>query len=142
MNRTFNNAVKIDPYIYSFRFMYDNVSYILHANKDMGIIFLDNILTIPEQLHSIYPALFKNNTTMIEEALFLNSRHSNFIQIADVFAFYIDKYFSITRCYKKYSDFKNNHCLNMFDKLSKKINPLDSTILDEYVPMQNNKYFL
>ena len=95
MNRTFNNAVKIDPYIYSFRFMYDNVSYILHANKDMGIIFLDNILTIPEQLHSISPALFKNN-----------------------------------------------HCLNMFDKLSKKINPLDSTILDEYVPMQNNKYFL
>ena len=142
INKTFNNAIKIDPYIYSFRFMYDNISYILHANKKRGIIFLDDILNIPEQLHNIYPVLFKNNNTMIEEALFLDSQHSNFIQIADVFAFYIDKYFSITRGYKKYSDFKNDHCLKMFNKLSEKINPLDSAILDEYFPLKNNTYFL
>lgn len=142
IQKTFKNDIKIDPYVYSFRIMYDNVSYILHANKNRGIIFLDNILTIPEQLHNIYPSLFKKNTTMIEETMFLNSQHSNFIQIADVFAFYIDKYLSITRDYKKYSDFKNNHCLNMFNKLSEKINPLDSTLLEKYVPLQNNKYFL
>lgn len=91
--------------------MYDFVSDILVKQNNKGIIFLDNILTIPSTLHNIYQILSQKNNTMIEEAMFLNSN----IQIADMFAFYIEKYFSISNGYKKYSAIKEEHCLNMYN---------------------------
>ena len=116
--------------------LYDFVSDILVQHNNKGIIFLDNILTIPSTLHNIYPILSQNNNTMIEEAMFLNSKNSNFIQIADIFAFYIEKFFSINKGYKKYSVIKEEHCLKMYKKLNRLINPIGSEFLTKYITCQ------
>ena len=142
VNNFFKNSIKIEPYIYSFVKMYELVSDILVKHNNKGIIFLDNILTIPSTLHNIYPILSKNNNTMIEEAMFLNSKDSNFIQIADIYAFYIEKYFSIKKGYKKYSAIKEEHCLNMYNKLNKLINHVDSEFLTEYIPFKSKEYYI
>ena len=122
--------------------MYDFVSDILVKHNNKGIIFLDNILTIPSTLHNIYPILSQNNNTMIEEAMFLNSKNSNFIQIADIFAFYIEKHFSISKGYKKYSATKEEHCLNMYNKLNTLINPIESKFLTKYIPFKSKEYYI
>jgi len=138
----FRNLIKIEPYIYSFGLMYDHVSDLLVKHNNKGIIFLDNILTIPKTLHNIYPTLSQNNSTMIEEAMFLNSKNSNFIQIADIAAFYIEKFFSISKEYKKYSIIKEEHCMNMYKKLSTKINPVGSEFLTKYIPFKTQEYYV
>lgn len=141
VNAIFKNTLKVDPYIYSFGMLYDNVSEKLYRVDSKGIIFLDDILTIPSQLHNIYPILSKNNCTMIEEAIFVKSNCSNFIQIADVFAFYIEKYFSLEKGYKEYEAIKNKHCIEMYNKLSKKISFADSEFLTKYVPFRAKEYY-
>lgn len=142
VNRVFNNTLKIDPYIYSFGLLYDNLSTILSNKNQKGIMFLDDILTIPSRLHDIYPILSKNNSTMIEEAMFIKSQNTNFIQIADIFAFYIEKHFSITKGYKSYGYEKEEHCLSMYEKLSKKISLDDSKFLTTYIPFKSKEYYL
>lgn len=142
VNRVFNNTLKIDPYIYSFGLLYDNLSTILSNKNQKGIMFLDDILTIPSRLHDIYPILSKNNSTMIEEAMFIKSQNTNFIQIADIFAFYIEKHYSLTKGYKNYGDEKEKHCLNMYEKLSKKISLDDSKFLTTYIPFKSKEYYL
>lgn len=142
VNKVFKNTLKIDPYIYSFGMLYDNISQILHQKNEKGIVFLDDILTIPSQLHNIYPILSQNNSTMIEEAMFIKSQNTNFIQIADIFAFYIEKYYSITKNYKKYNPVKQKHCLDMYEKLSKKISPIGSEFLTTYIPFKAKEYYI
>lgn len=138
----FKNSIKIEPYIYSFGLMYDNVSDLLIRHNNKGIIFLDDILTIPKTLHNIYPILSQNNSTMIEEAIFVDSKNSNFIQIADIAAFYIEKYFSISKGYKKYSNVKEQHYITMYKKMLKKINPIGSIFLTKYMPFRPHEYYL
>ena len=53
VNITFGNALKIDPYLYSFSLLYDFVSKNLKDKNEKGMIFLDDILTIPKQLKCI-----------------------------------------------------------------------------------------
>lgn len=142
VNDTFNKTIKIDPYIYSFGLLYDFVSANLEKQQEKGIIFLDDILTIPKQLHSIYPILSKDNNTMIEEAMFISSKNTNFIQTADIFAFYIEKYFSINKGYKTFGTEKQTHCLAMYEKLSKKINPIGSEFLVKYIPSKSQEFYL
>lgn len=142
LNMAFNNTLKIDPYIYSFGKMYDNISQILSSKNEKGIIFLDDILSIPSQLHNIYPVIAKNNSTMIEEAMFIKSQNTNFIQIADIFAFYIEKYISITKEYKTYNEIKKAHCLKMYEKLSKKINTDASEFINTYIPFKSKEFYL
>ena len=122
--------------------MYDNVSDLLVKNNNKSIIFLDDILTIPKTLYNIYPILSQYNCTMIEEAMFLNSKNSNFIQIVDIAAFYIEKFFSISKGYKKYSSVKEEHCMTMYKKLVKKINPIGSEFLTKYIPFKTKDYYL
>lgn len=129
LNASFGNSIKIDPYIYAFGLLYDKISNYLKNQKDKGLIFLDDILTIPEQLRNIYPILSKENSTIIENAMFLKSKDTNFIQIADIYSFYINKYLSIKSEYKKYSDIKQQHCIDMYKKLSTKTNFMNSEFL-------------
>ncbi len=137
----FGNSIKIDPYIYAFGMLYDKISIYLNNQKSKGLIFLDDILTIPEQLQNIYPVLSKNNTTIIENAMFLKSKDTNFIQIADIFAFYINKYICIKRNYKKYSETKEKHCIDMYEKLSSKTNFINSEILVKYIPFKTKNHY-
>lgn len=129
LNASFGNSIKIDPYIYAFGLLYNKISNYLKNQKDKGLIFLDDILTIPEQLRNIYPILSKENNTIIESAMFLKSKDTNFIQIADIYSFYINKYLSIKSEYKKYSDIKQQHCIDMYKKLSTKTNFINSEFL-------------
>ena len=142
VNNVFNNAFKVNPYIYSFGLLYDNISNILYEKKYKGLIFLDDILSIPSQLHNIYPILSKDNYTMIEEAIFVKSNCTNFIQIADIFAFYIEKYFSITKGYKELGNIKDEHCIKMYNKLKQKINPVGTELLTKYIPSKNEDYYI
>lgn len=68
--------------------------------------------------------------------MFLKSQNTNFIQIADIYSFYVNKYFSIQRNYKKYSDVKQQHCIDMYKKLSSKTNFTNSEFLEKFVPSQ------
>lgn len=142
VNAVFGNTLKIDPYIYSFGKLYDNISQILRRDNKKGIVFLDDILSIPSRLHNIYPILSKNNSTMIEEAMFIKSQNTNFIQIADIFAFYIEKFFSITKKYKSYNEVKENHCLKIYEKLSEKISTEGSEFLTTYIPFKPKEFYL
>lgn len=134
INNIFRNSIKIDPYVYAFGLLYNKISNYISYKKQKGLIFLDDILSIPEKLHTIYPSLSKNNTAIIENAMFLKSKNTNFIQIADIYSFYVNKYFSIQRNYKKYSDVKQQHCIDMYNKLSSKTNFANCEFLDNFVP--------
>ena len=90
-----------------------------------------NILYIEEELKK----------QMIEEAIFVKSNCSNFIQIADVFAFYIEKYWSIKKGYKNYGEIKNNHCIKMYSILESKISLVGSEFLTKYVPFKSKEYY-
>lgn len=129
LNKLSGSSIKIDPYIYSFGLLYNNISNYISLQNNKGLIFLYDILTIPNQIQNLYPILSKENNTIIENAMFLNSKNSNFIQIADIYSFYVNKYLSIQRGYKKYSDIKQHHCINMYNKLSSKTNYINSAFL-------------
>jgi len=137
----FGDSIKIDPYIYAFELLYNKISKYLKHKNNKGMMFLDDILTIPEQLHNIYPVISKDNSTIIEKAMFLKSKDTNFIQIADIYSFYINKYFSIKKNYKKYSEIKENHCIAMYEKLSSKTNFINSEFLVKYLPFKEEKYY-
>ena len=122
LQQRYGKFVKIDPYILGFTTLYNDFSDKLEKNNDKGIIFLDEIIDIPQALNKIYPELSANKKSIIEQALFLKSKDTNFIQIADIFSFYVCQYLNIIKGNKKYSDFKEKHCINNYNKLITKIN--------------------
>lgn len=122
LQQKYGNFVKIDPYIFGFTTLYNEFSNELEKNNSKGIIFLDEILDIPQTLNKLYPELSKNNNSIIEQALFLKSKDTNFIQIADIFSFYVSQYLNISKGYKKCSAFKEKHCTDNYNKLITKTN--------------------
>lgn len=108
LQQQYGKFVKIDPYIFGFTTLYNDFSKKLEKNNDKGIIFLDEIIDIPQTLNKIYPKLSANKKTIIEKALFLKSKDTNFIQIADIFSFYVCQYLNILKGNKKYSNLKKN----------------------------------
>lgn len=134
MQQKLGSFIKIDPYIYSFCMLYKFIIQHLQEQNEKGIIFLDEIIDIPQYLNKIYPEISMNNHSIIEQALFLKSKDTNFIQIADIFAFYVCQYLNITNKYKKYSEFKTNHCINNYNKLLTKTNMINTEFLIKYFP--------
>ena len=132
--KQFGHYLKVDPYIYSFCMLYKFMSEYLESQKEKGIIFLDELINVPEYLNTIYPQISINDTSIIEQALFLKSKDTNFIQIADIFSFYVCQYLNITKGYKKYSKFKSNHCINNYNKLLTKTNMINTEFLEKYFP--------
>lgn len=122
LQQKYGNFVKIDPYIFGFTTLYNEFSNELEKDNSKGIIFLDEILDIPQTLNKLYPELSKNNNSIIEQALFLKSKDTNFIQIADIFSFYVSQYLNISKGYKKCSAFKEKHCTDNYNKLITKTN--------------------
>lgn len=138
-NNFMPNNVKIDPYIFAFSMLYNSISESCEIKNEKSIIFLDEIIDIPKALNDIYPVLSINNKTIIERALFLKSRDTNFIQIADVFSFYVCQYLNIENGYKKYNEFKKNHCINNYKKLlTKSSNNLILTFKNKMGKEHNN----
>ena len=122
LQQRYGKFVKIDPYIFGFTTLYNYFSDKLERNNDKGIIFLDEIIDIPQALNKIYPELSANKKSIIEQALFLKSKDTNFIQIADIFTFYVCQYLNIVNGNKKYSEFKEKHCIDNYNKLITKTN--------------------
>lgn len=122
LNVNFGPGIKIDPYIYSFILLSISYNKFLIENEKNGMIFLDENKNMIDKLDTVYKRLllddFESDTNnVIENALFLQSHKSNFIQLADICNFYINKYLCITKFNSVQNKEKKNHCLKMYDKL-------------------------
>ena len=68
----------------------------------------------------------------------MKSKDTNFIQIADIFAFYVCQYLNVKKEYKKYGELKTNHCINAYNKLIRKTDMKNTEFLVKYFP---NEFF-
>ncbi len=128
--------LKTDPYLLAYIELQKQVSdYILNASdNDNGMIFLDEFLPLDKEVPAISWILSKEKITknnIIERAIFLKSHASNFIQIADFYAFYINKMYMMISNYKTYSEkIKEEHIKYVFSKLF--IKTEKSVILNDF----------
>ncbi len=116
------DLIKIDPYLYAFSFLSIDYNNYLIANNKNGMLLLDENVGIINSLDTLYSKLmlanFENDTNnIIENVLFLQSKKNNFIQLADICNFYINKYYSILWFHKLNNELKNQHCIDMYNKL-------------------------
>lgn len=116
------SSIKIDPYLYAFSFLSIEYNNFLIQNKSNGMILLDENNNIVDSLEKIYSKLIGDNfegdtNNIIENVLFLESKKNNFIQLADLCNFYINKYYNIKWFGDLNNKEKNQHCLKMFKKL-------------------------
>lgn len=115
----FHGDIKIDPHVYSFPLLYDSFDSFLKSANTQGIIFSDEINNLHGYIEELYPKLNYEHKNIIEHSFYLKSEKSNFIQIADLCALYINKFHCIVDEGIKYNDIKTEHCLKMYDKLSR-----------------------
>ena len=81
----------------------------------------------------LYPRLKSDNKNIIEKVFYINSNKNNFIQIADICSFYTNKYHCIKRECSTMDNFKKEHCLKMYEKLSKIFyNEIQPSSLDKF----------
>ncbi len=89
-------------------------------NESNSMIFLDKQLKFNKDLVDFFPLTHQKYVdNIIEYPMFLDSDSTNYIQIADILSFYVNKYYSIQNGYQKYGEEKKKHCISMFEKLSK-----------------------
>lgn len=86
------------------------------------MILVDENNNIMDSLEKVYSKLIGDNfegdtNNIIENVLFLESKKNNFIQLADLCNFYINKYYTINWFGNLNNANKNSHCLKMFKKL-------------------------
>lgn len=98
----YGSTIKIDPYLIAFPYVslfFDH--YCFSHDNAMGMIFLDNAESVSKTIDTIFKKLkFIEDitkmdiliTNIIESALFVDSRKSNFIQLSDICNFYINRY--------------------------------------------------
>lgn len=115
----FGNNIIVDPYLYSFAILYKKFNDILSKYNDYGIVFCDELKKMEDSLEILYPKLKIENKNIIEKTFYLNSRKNNFIQIADVCSFYINKNNCIKKNTYSMDEYKREHCVKMYEKLSK-----------------------
>lgn len=113
----FGNNIVVDPYLYCFSILYEKFNETLKAENDFGIVFCDELKKMEKSLEVLYPKLQLNNKNIIEKTFYLDSKKNNFIQIADICSFYINKYNCIKNNYSTMDKFKREHCINMYEKL-------------------------
>lgn len=122
ITKTHGNSLRIDPYLYAFSFLSIDYNNFLISKKENGMLLLDENHNISDSLNILYSKLltdnFENDTSnIIENALFLESKKNNFIQIADICNFYINKYCAIKWFAPLSNHKKNEHCIKMYKKL-------------------------
>lgn len=102
-------------------------------------MFCDELQKMQKSLEVLYPKLKIENRNIIEKTFYLNSKKNNFIQIADICSFYINKYHCIIKNNSTMDSFKKEHCLRMYEKLSKKFGNIKNNInlndFDNYFEM-------
>ena len=115
----FGNNIIVDSYLYSFAVIYENFNSYLQKQNSYGIIFCDELKNIEQSLEILYPRLKNDNKNIIEKTFYLNSKKNNFIQIADICSFYINKYFCIASNLSTMDKYKKYHCFRMYTKIIK-----------------------
>lgn len=127
----FGNNIIVDPYLYSFAVIYEKFNKHLQKHNDYGIIFCDELKKMEQSLEVLYPRLKNDNKNIIEKTFYLNSKKNNFIQIADICSFYINKYFCIGSKLSTMDKIKKYHCFRMYTKISKiSKNTMENVSLD------------
>ena len=125
-------SIKIDPYLIAFSYVSVFFDYYLESKKSKGLIFLDeqrelitNIDRILEELKLISSSekLQIKIKNIIEKALFLDSARSNFIQIADICNFYINRYLSMKHGVNPHNPIKAEHITKMYYRIKPLILP-------------------
>ena len=114
----FGNNIIVDPYLYSFAVIYKNFDGYLQKNNSYGIIFCDELKNMETSLEILYPKLKSENKNIIEKTFYLNSKKNNFIQIADICSFYINKANCIFSNTATMDIYKKQHCIRMYTKVS------------------------
>ncbi len=138
INKYIGNSVKIDPYLLGFTCISSAYNdYLIHEQKN-GMIFLDEIKDKIKDINILYDKLlftnFESNTNnIIEKVVYLESCKNNFIQMADICSFYINKYYCIKLFDMSANITKKQHCIDMFKKLEPHIIsckiPLDDNLI-------------
>lgn len=132
----FGNNIIVDPYLYSFAVIYENFNNYLQNHNSYGIIFCDELKSMEQSLEVLYPRLKNDNKNIIEKTFYLNSKKNNFIQIADICSFYINKYFCIVSNLSTMNEYKKNHCFRMYSKITKILSDTSKSIsldnIDDY----------
>lgn len=113
----FGNNIVVDPYLYSFAVVYENYNKYLKKHNDYGIIFCDELKKMEQSLEILYPRLKEDNRNIIEKTFYLNSRKNNFIQIADICSFYINKFNCIMAKSSTMDKYKTSHCFRIYSKI-------------------------
>lgn len=124
----FGNNIIVDPYLYAFAILYNTFNQSLAKINDYGIMFCDELQKMQKSLEVLYPKLKIENKNIIEKTFYLNSKKNNFIKIADICSFYINKYHCIIKNNSTMDTFKKEHCLRMYEKLSKKFGNIKNNI--------------
>ncbi len=140
--RHYANAVKLDPYVIAFPYVVSFFDEYVKDKKDKGLIILDEQNTMVGKVDTVLSMIRGSNTVsagfhvdnIIETALFLESFKSNFIQLADICNFYINRYISMLNGVEPNPD-KKKHFEKMFIKLK-------TMILDQpFDPFQETSLF-
>lgn len=141
----FGTSIKIDPYLYNFARISNVYNNFLIEHNSNGMIFVDEIRDKIKDVNSIYEKLFENNfecntNNIIEKVVYTESDTNNFIQLADICAFYINKLFCIDLYGLVKNKQKKEHCLNMYKKLQPLIiNCINHDIVDNFFVQIKNE---
>lgn len=116
--KKYGNNIIVDPYLFSFAALYEKFNNFLLRNNQYGIIFCDELKNIEKSLEILYPKLNTENKNIIEKTFYLDSKKNNFIQIADICSFYINKFHCLSRNLINMDPYKKQHCLQIYEKIS------------------------
>jgi hypothetical protein len=127
--RNFSKAhqkmVKIPPYILAYSYILQIAEQYLQDTNDNGILIADeqdtqNVIANDtlKVLRAINEPEIKINR-VVEKSFFINSRDSNLLQLADIFAYYVKRYYEIEL--KEMSDKSKKERENMFELIKNSI---------------------
>lgn len=116
--KKYGNNIIVDPYLFAFAALYEKFNDFLTRHNQYGIMFCDELKNIEKSLEILYPKLKTDNKNIIEKTFYLDSKKNNFIQIADLCSFYINKFYCLSRNLTNMDPFKKEHCLKMYEEIS------------------------
>jgi hypothetical protein len=128
----FGMGIKIAPYLIAFPYVSLSFDYYIKTKDSNGMIFLDEQSALVNKVEDMLERLRLIETIdskirierIIERALFLESAKSNFVQLADICNFYINRHLSI-KVGVAPSEVKKDHIEKMYQKIEPLIlNPI------------------
>lgn len=124
-SKAHQKMVKIPPYIIAYSYILQIAEQYLQEVNDNGILIADeqdtqNIIANDtlKVLRAISEPEIKINR-VVEKSFFINSRDSNLLQLADIFAYYIKRYYEIDL--KEMSDKSKDERERMFELIKNSI---------------------